>query len=351
MPLFELTKDDLLPVDEVTLISQGIKERSDLQKIFKKQIEKILPDTFVLAEEYSDWEDSRRSIDLLCLDKKANLLVIELKRTEDGGHMELQAIRYAAMISSMRFSDAVRAHASFLKSNGDDPEKAELAILEFLDWEKLEGNEFAQEVGIVLISNNFSKEITTSVMWLNDNYQLDIRCLRLQSYRIQDKLLLDIEQIVPLPEATPYQIQIRRKAVEEREARSGSSDWSRYVLSVANKELDDLNKRQLFLHTIRSLVQHGVSIEEIEKQIPARKLIGIEGKLSENDFQSRLSKMTLSNGNYYNLRRFFVGGDELFFAEGKTWALSNQWSIDWMPMLDKLITDHPSAQISYKKII
>ena len=36
-----------------------------------------------VAEEFSDWEDSHRRIDLLCLDKDADLVVVELKRTED----------------------------------------------------------------------------------------------------------------------------------------------------------------------------------------------------------------------------------------------------------------------------
>jgi hypothetical protein len=55
----------------------------------------------VIAEEFSEWEDSRRRIDLLGGDRDGNLVVIELKRTEDGGHMELQAIRYAAMVSAL----------------------------------------------------------------------------------------------------------------------------------------------------------------------------------------------------------------------------------------------------------
>jgi len=33
-------------------------------------------------------------------------VVIELKRTNDGGHMELQAIRYASMVSAMTFERA-----------------------------------------------------------------------------------------------------------------------------------------------------------------------------------------------------------------------------------------------------
>lgn len=57
----------------------------------------------VLAEEFGDWEESRRRIDILCLDSDARLIVVELKRTEDGGHMELQALRYASMVSRMTF--------------------------------------------------------------------------------------------------------------------------------------------------------------------------------------------------------------------------------------------------------
>tara|TARA_R110001599_G_scaffold262392_3_gene462923 strand:+ start:1988 stop:2170 length:183 start_codon:yes stop_codon:yes gene_type:complete len=58
----------------------------------RKQIEIISDQTMVIAEEFGDWGASRRQIDLLCIDKEANLVVIELSRTEDGGFMALQAI-------------------------------------------------------------------------------------------------------------------------------------------------------------------------------------------------------------------------------------------------------------------
>jgi RecB family endonuclease NucS len=105
MAIHELTCDDLIPLRTVTFASQNIREREDLQRILRLHIDAVASETFVIAEKFADWEDSSRSVDLLCLDKQANLVVIEPKRTEGRGHMELQAIRYAAMVSKMAFAD------------------------------------------------------------------------------------------------------------------------------------------------------------------------------------------------------------------------------------------------------
>lgn len=82
-------------------------ECRDLQRLLRENIPVIAPDTLVLAEEYGEWDVSRCRIDLLGIERDANLVAIELKRPEDGGHMELQAIRYAAMVSTMTFDEAV----------------------------------------------------------------------------------------------------------------------------------------------------------------------------------------------------------------------------------------------------
>ncbi len=126
MPLYELGNDEITVVTETTFAEHGIKDREDLQRLLRDQIEIIAPNTLVIAEEFGEWDESRRRIDLLGLDKDANLVVIELKRTEDGGHMELQSIRYAAMVSTMTFDKAVDLFSRYLADRDRDESAASL---------------------------------------------------------------------------------------------------------------------------------------------------------------------------------------------------------------------------------
>ena len=110
-------------------------ERNDIQRLLRGQIGVLDERFMVIAEEFGDWLDSSRRIDLLCLDSDANLVVVELKRTEDGGHMELQALRYAAMVSAMTFEQLVDTFARYKSKAQPDTDAARAAILEFLGWE------------------------------------------------------------------------------------------------------------------------------------------------------------------------------------------------------------------------
>jgi hypothetical protein len=345
MAIHEITGNDLVALKTTTFETQKIFEE-DVQKVLRSHIEAIAPKTLVLAEEFSDWEDSSRSIDLLCLDKSANLVVVELKRTKDGGHMELQAIRYAAMISKMTFGDAVAAHAKFLAKIGGDAGNAENSILNFLGWDEPIAGDFAQDVRIVLVSADFKKEITTSVMWLNER-DMDIRCVRMIPYSFAGKTLLDIQQVLPLPEAAEYQVKLKKKAAEERKSREGGSDLTHYDLKVGNKLFPNLYKRHLFLNVILALVEQGKSVSEFEQFLPTRKFLGIPGKLSGEEFRSLASQMNTSTGTPYDLDRYFVEDSEQFYSESKTWALSNQWSLPFIPKLEELIAHYPDAPISF----
>lgn len=219
MALFEITSSSLIEVSQASFADLKIKERGDLQRLLRTQIEVLGDDLYVLAEEFGDWDDSRRRIDLLAIDKEANLVVIELKRTNDGGHMDLQAIRYASMVSTMTLERAVEIHAAFLEQIGQPSAEAESRILEFLGWEESDEERFADDVRIFLVSEDFGKELTTAVLWLRDR-DIDIRCVRLRPYRHAESTFIDVQQIIPLPEANEYQVQVREKEQQGRKSKS-----------------------------------------------------------------------------------------------------------------------------------
>jgi Domain of unknown function (DUF4268) len=220
MPIFQVTAKELRPISETTFGGEGIMERNDLQRMLRDQISVLDERLMVIAEEFGDWLNSSRRIDLLCIDSEANLVVVELKRTEDGGHMELQALRYAAMVSAMTFDQLVDTFARYRSKAQPNIEGSKNAILEFLGWEEVYEDQFAQDTRIVLAAADFSKELTTAVMWLIER-GIDIRCVRMKPYRMGDgTVLLDVQQLIPLSEATDFQTQIGVKKQAERQSRT-----------------------------------------------------------------------------------------------------------------------------------
>ena len=69
MPIYRIKDNKILPIEKTTFERQGIRERQDLQKMLETRTDIVAPDTLIVAEEFSCWEDSRRRIDLLGIDK------------------------------------------------------------------------------------------------------------------------------------------------------------------------------------------------------------------------------------------------------------------------------------------
>jgi hypothetical protein len=223
MPLYQITDQAFRAIPEASFAEMRIGERTDLQRLLRTQIEVLGPDLYLLTEEFGDWEESKRRIDLLAIDSDANLVVIELKRTQDGGHMELQAIRYASMVSTMTFERAVQIHGEFLARMGQSADEARNRLLSFLEWDEPDAETFAEDVRIILVAADFSKELTTAVLWLRDR-EIDIRCIRFRPYLDNATIMVDVQQILPLPEAHDYQVQLREKEQQGRRQRAERYD-------------------------------------------------------------------------------------------------------------------------------
>jgi len=322
MALYELTSNSIAKLERVDFSMIGLMERADLQRLLRDHVDVIAPDTLVISEEFSSWDRSDRRIDLLAVDRQARLVVIELKRTTDDTVADLQALRYAAMVSQMTFEEAVETYRAYLSRRGtqDDPAKS---LLDFLGWPEPTAGRFAEDVRIVLAAADFSTEVTSTVLWLNER-DLDIRCVRLQPYRLGSSLLLDVQQIIPLPEAADYQVQIRQKQREVRAAAEQSVDWTRYDVTTDDGVQHALYKREVVLAAVRQLVRRGKSPEEIEEAAGRRLFEVVDGTIDGAAFQAELARRRPKDP--MAAKRFFVRDDQLFHANGKTYALTNQWS-------------------------
>jgi len=258
MALYQIGTNGLDILQPTSFQEERIWERRDLQRLLRNNISVIANDVMVVAEEFGDWDGSDRRIDLLAVDRDANLVVIELKRTEDGGHMELQAIRYAAMISNMKWEQLKATYSKFLSDNNLPNDNVESQLRAFFGWDAPKEVDFARDVRIILASANFSKEITTSVLWLNDR-DLDITCMRLSLHKLNEQLILSAEQIIPLPEAESYQIEVKEKRREERISKVSEKDRSTYSISY-NDEIFEagFKKSDVGFFTIMLLKKYGL---------------------------------------------------------------------------------------------
>lgn len=329
----------------------GLRERTDLQRLLRDHIEAVSPDTLVIAEEFGEWTDSRRRIDLLGIDKAANLVVIEFKRTDDGGHMELQAVRYASMVSTLVSQRAVEIFGRYLESRGVDDD-AEQRLLEFLEWDELDDDRFAQDVRLVLVSADFSRELMTAVMWLNEK-DLDIRCVRIRPYAYDGKTLIDVQQVIPLPEAADYQVQVREKMRRERKARGSTIDFTRYDVVVNDRSFPAQWKRNAILLAVKGIVSHGIAPELIKKvlqPVKGQRLFTVvpEETADPERFRALAVEITAADGRQFDDRRWHTHEGDLLVHDGHTYALTNQWGKRWLEAMEMLKQRFPQVELRWE---
>ena len=192
----------------------GLKERFDIQEWIEKSPGILGEDLLVIGKEVI--LSSGKRLDLLCVDKEAALVIVELKRDDSGSSVEWQAIKYASYCSGLLPEEIFRQYAGYL---GKSEVEAAKAIEEFIDAD-IESLNCGQR--IILASKEFNSEVISAVLWLRE-FGVDIQCTRLAPYLDEDRLFIKPETIIPLPEAKDY---IERKETKQRKAVSAPGEWT-----------------------------------------------------------------------------------------------------------------------------
>ena len=335
MPLYEMTDTAMVPVPTTTFVSENVLERADLQRVLRDHVDVVAPGVLVLAEEFAAFEDARRRIDLLGVDQEGNVVVVELKRTSDGGHLELQALRYAAMVSAMTFDDLATAFVRYRTAVA--PELAASArdhLAEHLAGVGGEDAEPTRRVRVVLVSGGFDVEVTTTVLWLTEVFGLDVRCVRLTPHRVDGRLLVQVDQVIPLPEAAALKVRLQRREEAARVRDADGRDLTKFVVTTpVGGTTVALHKRQALRELVVRLHAAGVTAERLLTVVPKGKLLAVTGDPDDDDLPSAM--VADHPGAEKHLGRWFL--DTPLREAGATWVLSKMWGTDTAVALDGLV--------------
>ena len=322
-------------------------ERAHLQEALQHNIDAIGAGLMVVAEEFGEFEGANRRIDLLCVDHDARLVVVELKRTEDGGHMELQALRYAAMVSTMTFDDLVGIfgrHLSRRSGSAEMTAEAREQLLAHFDGADLdmdvEEPVISREVRVILVAAGFDSEITTTALWLNDVFGLDIRCVKWTPYRVEGRLLLDVQPVIPLPEAEEFTVQLRRRDTVAR-ATKATRDWTQYVITTPTGSSQPLRKNRAVLEMVHAVVAAGVSPTAVAEILGPTKWLHLDSSPTDD------AVVEAFEARYKNFRPARYWSKSPVQVDGHTWLVSNQWGPKTEPTLRALADLAPQAGIKF----
>lgn len=169
----DIENKTLKELSKATFSSLGLRERFDIQEWIEKTPETLGEQLLIIAKEYE--LPTRSRLDLLAIDKKANLVVVELKRDDSGTAVEWQSIKYASYCSNFTYEEIKNIYAEYLGSNEDE---AGLKIEDFIDEEI---DNLNNQQRIILASKEFHSDVISAVLWLT-GFGIDIECVKLEPY-------------------------------------------------------------------------------------------------------------------------------------------------------------------------
>ena len=159
-------------------------------------------------------------------------------------------------------------------------------------------------------------------------------------------MLLNFEQIIPLPEAADLTVQLRRRETRAR-AVSGGSDWTRYVVVTPEGRSDPLRKRWAILKMVQGLHHAGVPSEKLSEVLGHARFLSVSGVLEGEELcQAFIDEHPGANGN---LHRWHV--DNPLHDKDRTWLVSNQWGTNTVGTLDGLIALAPDQGFGFEAVV
>lgn len=211
-------------LESVTFSELGMQE-NDIEEILRCSIDMLCDDEesmLIIGRQVKN-EKLGRS-DLTAVDNNGNIVLIEIKRDRKDIEnrkeaFEFQAIRYAASYATIASVDDLvkKVYAPYIEKYRSEFELGELTsyelgirkLNEFLTVNGAE-NSFNKKQKIILVASDYDEQTLSAVAWLNSN-NVDMSCFKLTPYKINDKVFLKAEKLLPLTDYDDYYVNLMDK--------------------------------------------------------------------------------------------------------------------------------------------
>ena len=214
------------PVKTKRFSELGFTERKHLQEWLVHQPDALGEELLIIQKEFDGFDDTRERLDILALDKDGNLVIIENKLDDSGRDVVWQVLKYASYCASLTKGQIVEIYQQYLDRYEpvigevdllNTPASAAKQICEFLDAPDLDETKInlGNSQRVMLVAAKLRREVTSTALWLLGQ-GISIQCFKVTSYALGEQLLINIDQIIPTPEAKELMIGINAKEAEEK---------------------------------------------------------------------------------------------------------------------------------------
>ncbi len=225
---------EAVPATPISLAEARL-EKQHLQEWVLQHPQILGGDVKIVSFEFGNWTgsgggSSHDRLDVLGLDVEGRLVVVELKRDKAPDTVDMQALKYSALVSRFTREDVDKVHTQFLTRKRGEQVSVETAAAELDEWATI--NEDNLRVPrMMLMASSFPRPITATIVFLHQQLGLDVQLLAFQAYRTDDRVLLTVSQHYPPPDIEEFVLS--PEVVEAKQQRTAKSSKKREATTVS----------------------------------------------------------------------------------------------------------------------
>ena len=247
-------QNPLEQLESATFAALDYKERDHIQEWVDKTPGCLGEPLLMLGKEFDEFNKSRDRLDLLAMDARGNLVVIENKRDDSGKDVVGQAIKYAAFCSTFSEQDIIKIHSKKFSNSDDSLQAARDDIESFLAEEQ----EYDSELGynhdqrIIIVSGGYKPEAISAAVWVLEK-NIDITLIKLDIYEVGEGAnktqLINIDRILPSADLSNELVRLK---TEQQRTRNASQRAALHV-QLWSEIQQRLNERNVSLFSVETI--------------------------------------------------------------------------------------------------